>query len=159
MSESREDINMNSKTITKKTVGRPATKKASGTKRPTRIPMSGSRKRMHVDESDKDPNFHYAWLNDQKDLLYRAKRAGYENVLVSEMPQWVTPGVDAAGATGSAISMKVGTDVTAYLMKLPMEYYLADRAEMDALVDAREADMKKELNSGQEGTYGKVDFS
>jgi len=114
---------------------------------------------MHVEEEDQDPNFHYAWINDQVDLIHRAKRAGYENVPVSEIPHWGSPGVDAADSTDSVISMKVGPDVTAYLMKIPMEYYLEDRAEMDRMVDAREADMKKALNSGQEGTYGKVDFS
>ena len=142
----------------KKTRGRPATK-AKRTERPTRVPMSGSRKRMHIDEADQDSNFHYAWINDQKDLIHRAKRAGYENVLVSEMPHWGTPGVDYATSTDSVISINVGGGVTAYMMKQPMEYYLEDRAEMNAIIDAREADMKKDLNSGQNGTYGDVKFS
>ena len=55
--------------------GRPT--KATRTERPKRIPMSGSRKRLHIEDEYKDPNFHYAWINDQKDLLHRAHRAGY----------------------------------------------------------------------------------
>jgi len=130
------------------------------TERPKRIPMSGARKRMHIDEEDKDPNFHYAWINDQTDLLHRAKRASYEHVTVAEMPQWGTASdVDSADPASSIVSMKVNENTTAYLMKLPMEYYLQDRAEMHTLVDAREADMKKSLNSGQNGQYGKVEFS
>jgi hypothetical protein len=151
---------MSNTTTTKKTRGRPATKQATHAKeRPTRIPMSGSRKRMHVDEADLDSNFHYAWINDQKDLIHRAKRAGYEHVTVAELPHWGTPDVDSAGSTSSLVSMKVNADTTSYYMKQPMEYYEEDQAEKDALVDAREADMKKNLNSGNEGTYGKVDFS
>ena len=142
---------------TVKSRGRPA--KAKTTKRPTRIPMSGSRKRMHIAAEDQDPNFHYAWINDQRDLLFRAKRGGYEHVTVEEMPQWGIADVDSANAASSLVSMKVNADTTAYLMKLPMEYYLADRAEMEALVEGRESDMKKELNSGNNGTYGDVKIS
>jgi hypothetical protein len=145
--------------ITKATRGRPAKKVTTRKERPQRIPMSGSRKRMHIEEEDTDPNFHYAWINDAKDLLYRAKRAGYENVTIEEMPQWGVGDVDSADPASSLVSMKINADTTAYLMKLPMEYYLEDRAAMDALVNAREADMKKELNSGQNGTYGNVDIS
>jgi len=136
--------------------GRPP--KVKRTERPTRVPMSGSRKRMHVDEEDQDPDFHYAWINDQKDLVHRAKRAGYENVLVSEIPHWGSPGVDDATSTDSVISMKVGANVTAYLMKQPLEFWKEDRQTMDELVDAREAGMKQDLNSGKDGKYGNVEF-
>ena len=150
---------MSNTTTVKKTRGRPSNKKASVAKRPTRIPMSGARKRMHIDAEDQDPNFHYAWINDQVDLLHRAKRAGFEHVSLAEIPKWGTPDVDSANPASSVVSIKVNEKTTAYLMKQPMEYYLEDRAEMNALVDAREADMKKNLNSGMNGTYGKVDIN
>ena len=148
-----------SNTTTVKTRGRPSTK-VTGAKRPQRIPMSGLRKRMHIDVEDQDPNFHYAWINDQVDLISRAKRAGFEHVTIAEMPQWGTaPDVDSASPASSLVSIKVNATTTAYLMKQPMEYYEEDRAAINALVDAREADMKKSLNSGQNGTYGKVEIS
>ena len=137
--------------------GRSTTKTSASTSRkPKRVPMSGGRKRMHIDDEFKDPNYHYAWINDQRDLIFRAKRAGYENVTISEIPSWGVADVDTGSSTAEVISMKVNADTWAYLMKLPMEYYLEDRAEMDAIVDAREADMKKGLNSGDGGTYGGV---
>lgn len=148
---------MNSTTTVKKTRGRPAKAKGAAS-RPTRIPMSGSRKRMHVD-ADLFPGYHIAWINDQKDLIYRAKRALYENVLTSEIPGWGSSDVDAADSASSLVSMKVDNDTTAYLMKLPMEYWEQDQAEKQKLNEARTADMKKELNSGEDGTYGNVDFS
>ncbi|MBT8449326.1 MAG: hypothetical protein KJO69_06530 [Gammaproteobacteria bacterium] len=147
-----------SNTTTVKKRGRPATK-TTRTERPRRVPMSGQRMRMHIEEEDKDPNYHYGWINDTSGLIQRAKRAGYENVLVSEIPSWGELGVDSANSTSSVISMKVGPDTTAYLMKQPMEYYEEDQAATKAITDSREADMKKELNSRQEGTYGKVEFS
>jgi hypothetical protein len=143
------------KTVTR---GRPA-KAATVAKRPTRIPMSGQRMRMHIEEEDKDPNFHYGWINDKGGLIQRAKRAGYENVLTSEIPTWGTSDVDAADSTSSFISMEVGNETTAYLMKQPMEYYEEDAAETNAITNSREADMKKDLNSGQNGTYGAIEIS
>lgn len=134
-------------------------KPAARAERPIRVPMSGSRKRMHIDEEYQDPNYHYAWINDQMDLIFRAKRAGFEHVAVSEIPSWGIPDVDSADPTASFISMPVGHGISAFYMKQPMEYYLEDRAAMDAVIDGRESDMKKDLNSGANGTYGEVDIT
>ena len=139
--------------------GRPATSDTVSTsKRPKRIPMSGSRMKMQLDEEFLDENFHYAWINDQKGLLYDAKRAGYEHVTTDEIPSWGDRSVDTANATSSNVSMPVGQGVVAYLMKQPMEFHKEDQTEQDAIWQAREADMKKDLNSGTEGRYGKVDI-
>jgi len=137
--------------------GRPSTTETVSTvKRPKRIPMSGSRMKMQLDKDFLDENFHYAWINDQKGLLYDAKRAGYEHVTTDEIPSWGDRSVDTANATGSVVSMPVGQGVVAFLMKQPMEFHVEDRAEMDDLWQAREADMKKDLNSGTGGRYGSV---
>lgn len=150
---------MTSNTNTTKTTaqrGRPSTKRAE---RPTRVPMSGQRLRMHISEEEQDPAFHYAWINDDGDLIFRAKRAGYTHVEREEMPTWGEISVDSANSVDSVISMPVGQGKTAYLMKQPMEFYEEDKAAADRLVDAREADMKKELNSGKDGTYGSVEIT
>ena len=127
-------------------------------RRPTRVPMSGSRKRMHIEDDLLDPDFHYAWITDQKDLVFRAQRAGYEKVLTSEIPSWGVADVDSADSSSSVVCMPVGHGFMGYYMKQPMAFYDEDRAEMDALVDRREGDMKKQLNSGDNGTYGDVKF-
>jgi hypothetical protein len=142
---------------TKPRRGRPP--KVKRTERPTRIPMSGSRKRMHIEVEDKDPNFHYAWINDQKDLIPRAKRAGYEHVSLTEMPSWGAPDVDSSDSTSSMVSMKVNEDTTAYLMKQSIEFYEEDQKSKNDVIDARESGMKQELNSGTDGKYGSVEFS
>lgn len=147
-----------SNTRTTASRGRTSTKSKRAEAHVKRVPMSGSRKRMHIDEEFQDPNYHYAWINDQRDLLFRAKRAGFENVLVSEIPMWGVRDVDSANPTESVISMPVGGGVIAYLMKQPMEFYLEDQAEMNKMVDDREVDMKKELNSKEDGQYGSVEF-
>lgn len=150
---------MTSNTNTTKTTaqrGRPSTQRAD---RPKRVPMSGQRMRMEISAEEKDPNFHYAWINDDKDLIFRAKRAGYEHVHIDELPSWGQVDVDSANSTDSLVSMPVGQGKTAYLMKLPKEYFEEDMKAHADLVDAREADLKKELNSGQNGTYGEVNIS
>lgn len=142
----------------KKTVGRPV--KAKRTERPIRVPMSGGQKRMHIDEEYKDSNYHYAWVNDQKDFIFRSKRAGFVHVETSEIPSWgVTKDVDSAESTANVISMNAGRGVTTYLMKQPMEFYEEDQKTAADEALAREQGMKQQLNSGQDGTYGEVKFS
>ena len=158
MSENNGDKAMSEPNTVKKSRGRP-TNEAKRAERPKRVPMSGQRLRMSIGEEDKDPAFHYAWINDQKDLIFRAKRAGYEHVLMSEIPSWGTPDVDSAGGTASVISMPVGGKVNAFLMKQPMEYYEEDQQAKAQINQDRIADLMKELNSGKEGTYGDVDVS
>ena len=121
--------------------------------------MSGARLRMSIDDEYKDPNFHYAWINDQRSNIFDAKRAGYEHVFVSEIPSWGVRDVDSANPVSDVISMTVNRDGTkAYLMKQPMEFHKEDEEAHDRLWKAREADMKKDLNSGTEGRYGSVEI-
>jgi len=147
---------MGNTTVNSETRGRSA--KTEVRKRTKRIPMSGSRMRMHIEESDKDPNFHYAWINDQNGMIQRAKAAGYEVCSRAEFPAWGEATVDSSDGTSTAVEMDVGAGVTAYLMKQPMEYHEEDQTELAQMADDREADLKKLLDSGN-GTYGKLDIS
>lgn len=150
---------MTSNTNTTKTTARRGRPAANRTERPTRVPMSGQRLRMEISAEEKDPAFHYAWINDDKDLIFRAKRAGYEHVLTEELPSWGQASVDSANSTDSLVSMPVGQGKVAYLMKQPKEFFEEDMKAHHDMVDAREADLKKELNSGKDGTYGEVVIS
>lgn len=146
---------------TTKTSGRSASSSAPtrDTKRPKRVAMSGSRKRMHIAEEYKDPNFHYAWINDQGDLIARAIRAWYEHVEHKEMPDFKNADVDAASGTDSHISMNVGNGTTAYLMKQPIEAHEEDLAIGRKTNSDRLADLKRTTDGTQVGNYGKVDFT
>lgn len=140
-----------------KTVGRGRT--AKGTKaRPTRIPMSGSRKRMHIPDEYKDSAYHYAWITDRNDLVFRAKRAGFEHVRVSEMPQ-LSADIDMGTDTTGPIRMNVGAGDIAFLMKQPMEFYEEDRAELRKINQSKVADIKRGIGGEKEGQYGKIEIS
>ena len=141
---------------TTKPRGRPA--KATRSSHPKRVPLMGGQKRMHIDEEDKDPSFHYAWINDLNDLIRRAKRAGFDHVTVEEMPNWGSISVDSANPAASVISMPVGGGRVAFLMKQPMEFYEEDMQAKADRLKKKESGMIQELNSGKDGGYGKVEF-
>jgi len=127
--------------------------------RPTRVPMSGVNLRMNIPEEYRDPAFHYAWQVDRKDTLYRAKLAGFVHVNTSEMPHLMKRNVDNADNAESFVSMPCGNGETQYLMKQPIEYHNEDLDMKRKFNEERLADIKKELNSGKNGTYGEVDIS
>jgi hypothetical protein len=113
---------------------------------------------MHIPEEYQDPDFHYAWISDQGDLLFRAKRAGYEHVAHAEMPM-LSFDVDASSDGTGFISASGGKGVMQYLMKQPIEFHLEDLEEQRGINRRRIADIKRDLNSGKDGTYGKVEIS
>jgi len=113
---------------------------------------------MHIPDEYKDSAYHYAWITDRNDLVFRAKRAGFEHVPAKDMPQ-LSVDVEASTDGTSNVTMNVGGGDSAYLMKQPIEFYEEDKAEMRKLNDDRIADIKRDLNSGKEGTYGEVDIS
>lgn len=134
--------------------------RADETKRPSkRIPLSGERYRMKLDESRLDPDFFYRWVNDTGSDLRKFKDAGYIHVMSDEGVVYGERSVDTADSTSSVVSMDVGLGVTAYLMKQPMRFHEEDVALHNQQVDESEADLKSRLNSGKDGTYGEVKIS
>ena len=124
--------------------------------KPKRVPM-GRRDVLNVFGAD-DPNFVRRWMNDRDDRLHRALEAGYSFVdSAGATVGDVTP--ETARGSGSIMSKKVGAGVTAYLMKIPKEWYDADQAAKDKNLDDLEAQMKVELMDKSKGRYGRVEFS
>lgn len=127
-------------------------------KRPTRdqkrIPVSGNRNVMTV--MDRDPGYSYRWVNDNSDgRIDRFKLGGWTFV---EKADHTVGDADVNTSTGasSLVTKMVGKDVTAYLMRIPMEFYEEDQAAKHAALLESEEDMKRQLNSGNDGTYGSV---
>ena len=120
--------------------------------RPSRVPAGGHRNILTV--QNKDPNYEYRWVNDDKygQRLQRFRDGGWEivedeNVKVGEKT------VDQGTKLSTANSRYVGGGVTAVLMRIPKEWYDADqKAKWDDL-DAKEASMKQ--GSGV-SDYGKI---
>lgn len=119
-----------------------------------RIPVSGNRDILSVE--GKDPNFVYRWVNDVDGRVDRFKLGGYE--VVEHDVEVGQRTVETSNGTSSVVSKNVGVGRTAYLMRIPKEYYDEDQKVKNKLIDDSEADMKRALNSNQNGTYGKVEF-
>lgn len=121
--------------------------------RPARIPIHGYRNVLDV--TGQEAGWHYCWVNDYNVDKYQD--GGYEFVTHE-----VTVGhakVNSGSQVGAKVSKAVGNGVTAFLMRLPEEYYNEELAALNEKVDASEETMKALLNSGKDGQYGKVSIS
>ena len=122
------------------------------TRNKKRIPVSGNRNVMTV--TDLDPNYSYRWVNDNSDgRIDRFKLGGWEIVERKDSEVGDSTAGTSKGTT-SLISKMVGKDVTAYLMRINMEFYEEDQLAKYAAISESEEDMKRQLNSGENGTYG-----
>jgi len=129
--------------------------KNRGENRPNRVPVSGRRDVMTV--ADKDESYVYRWVNDTENRINLFEQGGYE--LVHGDIEVGTKSVDSSSSTSSVVSKNVGGGVTAYLMRIKREWYEEDRIKAAKTLEDGEADMKRTLNSGKDGTYGKVEIS
>lgn len=131
---------------------------AQQTKKRKRIPVDG-RDRNILTIEGKEPGFHYCIVNDSRRNLQEYQEAGYEFVThpVTIGDEKVTASRDKDGK----VSKIVGTDqqgkpIRAYLMRIKQEWYNEDMEAFNKNVDASEADMKRQLNSEEDGRYGGV---
>lgn len=120
--------------------------------RPARAPINGLRDVLQV--RGKEPGWHYCWVND--DQVARFEAAWYEfvthPVIVGDRR------IDVATQQGNKVSLKVGADLTGYLMRVQDEFYLEDMKAIDAETNKREETLRRNLNSNDNGRYGKVEI-
>ena len=133
--------------------------------KPRRVPVSGIRDIMTV--YGKDPNFKYYWVKDKSDngsRIQRFIRGGYEfarreneegNYVIGE------EAVYASEKNGSIIRLPTGNAEFSYLMRIPLEYHLEDRAAREQrLLDMEEDLMRQAPSDGrstsEDGVYGSV---
>jgi hypothetical protein len=129
-------------------------------RRRVRQDLGSDRNVMYTPEDDND--WHYRWFNDVDqggaNTIAKARRNGW-----ADMPDdWRIPdaiaGEDAI-STGGGVELPVGNDkagnpIKARLLRLPMEYHLADMALKEEGIKAKENDILGLTES--EGYYGEV---
>jgi hypothetical protein len=126
--------------------------KLNTSERPHRVPINGLRDKMSVE--GQEPGWHYCWVNDYNVPKYEG--AGY--VFVTHEVTVGSKHVNVGVPIGEKVSFFVGNGTTAYLMRLQDEYFIEDEAHVQGEVDEREAAMKANLNSKEDGRYGSVRF-
>lgn len=102
-------------------------------RRKTRKPFGVTRDKSQV--SNKRADFHYVWLNDVGNTIGEAIEGGYEHVLKTDPERVVSgdvTGNTAGGSVDSRVSQIVSRDGTvAFLMRIPMDFYVEDQRERD----------------------------
>lgn len=130
--------------------------------RPARISVNQQRDKLNVLGLDPE-NFYYRWVNDSEDRLHIFKNAGYEFVDKKEIKSSGDPTVDSSLGTDSRIRKGVGGGMTAYLMKLPLEFKKEYDAEKEAdLLETERTMHRLQKDTGdpnsQGADFGRVDI-
>lgn len=120
--------------------------------RPQRTPIHGLRDKLSV--KGQEPGFHYVWVNDYNTDSY--EQGGYE--FVTHAVQVGDKHIESSKVSSGRVSMPVGNGITGFLMRIPQEYYEEDQAELQNDISEKESAMKQDLNSGQDGRYGKFEL-
>lgn len=116
--------------------------------RPSRVPVSGPRDVLTV--ADKDPNYHYRWVNDTPGRIDRFLNGGYEYVQkAGEIGQNT---VDRGSKLGSVVTRSVGGILTAVLMRIPREWYDEDQEAKQDEIDRLEDSMRQEATQDRYGS-------
>ena len=117
-------------------------------KRVRRTPVGNLRDILTV--RNQDPNYSYRWIAEDPQRPGRSERLkelGYE--VVTEDMEVGQKAVDRNTKVGSAITRLGGGGITLVLMRIPKEWYDEDQKAKQAKVDALEAAMKADVQSGR----------
>lgn len=106
--------------------------------------------KLHVPEDMKDPNFVYRWVNNRPGRVQQLTRQDDWDVV-----QGADPAANAVslGATSERVADSY-TGQTAVLLRKPKEFYEADKAEEQKLLDARDETMRRGSLNSPEGLSG-----
>lgn len=111
-----------------------------------RVPFGQTEQQLAVPDR---PGFRRYWFNDTPGRIARALRAGYAHVTAGG-------GENVSHIVGSK---KDGGGLIAYLMEIPEEWYLADRAAFQELEDRKLAQIRTGKLEGATVENGYVDTS
>lgn len=120
-------------------------------KRPNRTPLH---ERNILTVRNKNVDKEYRWVNDIDDRLYRFTEAGWEFVTDKGL-EVGDPTVNADKELGSVVVKRSGTREM-YLMCIDKEWYDEDQAAKAEKIKETEQAMYEQLNSSQDGRYGRV---
>lgn len=122
-------------------------------RRNLRTALTGGRNILTV--QGLDPDFHYCWVTDINGKVEHFLEMGYE-FEHSENLEIGDESIENGSGVGTKIAKNVGGGLTAYLLKFPKDEWDEAMASIQSELDQNEREWKTQLNSGQDGTYGKV---
>lgn len=134
---------------------------ASKERRDERVPVSGLRDIMTVD--NKDPSFTYRWVVDSDERgqkIMRYQKGGYSLVSADEVIVG-QPNVYKSEHFGSIVRLPSGNGNYSYLMKIKKEWYDEDQEAKEDNIRSLEESMSRKHTRSDEadddlGQYGSV---
>ena len=124
------------------------------TQRPTkRTPLGVNRQKLVLNDLN-DPLHHYHWINDAGTRISDALNGGYEFVSAETAGQiGVRDAISTNTDLGTGVSQVVerGTGRRAFLMRIPMDLYIADQKAKQIPVDKVDEAIKRGAVQGLEG--------
>ena len=120
-----------------------------------RIPVSGGRKKLTIE--GKDPNYHYCVITDREGNIDKFIRGGYEVCKRSELDSIGLRTVNKTDSVDDVARIPVGLGDDGIVMKIKREWYEEDQAAKQVRNKEQTESMFQNLNSGKDGTYGKVE--
>jgi len=122
--------------------------KATRPQRPVRIPLGTK----NVLTAPKKAGYVRRFVNEDGDRIKQFEAAGY--TIVREDIEVGDPKAGKGSKVGSAVNPSVGAGGRAVLMEIKEDWHKEDqKAKQDEILKG-ERDMKRQLNSGANGTYG-----
>lgn len=105
--------------------------------------------KLHVPESEKDPNFVYRWVNNTPGRVKQLTQMDDYEIVSSE-------GIDRGTSEGTVVKRTVdrGEGDEAVLLRKPRHFYEADKAEEQKLIDARDEALRAGSAPSSEGLSG-----
>lgn len=103
---------------------------------------------------EKDPSYHYRFVNDTGSRIANFQAAGYEFVNDTELSVGDSRVSDSTDM-GSSKRVISNDGTTSYLMRIKKEFYEEDQAAKADLIKEQESAMAQDASQGM---YGKVDF-
>jgi len=130
------------------------TARSTPQKRAVRKPLS-ARGPLNI-TGEKDPNFHYRFVNDVGSRVYNYQQAGYEIVTDGDLTVGDSRVSDASDL-GSPRRVVGDQGTTSVLMRIPKEYFDEDQAKKNAALDEQDQAMKQQATKDLD--YGKLQIS
>jgi hypothetical protein len=130
------------------------TARSTPQKRVVRKPLS-ARGPLNI-TGEKDPNFHYRFINDVGSRVYNYQQAGYEIVTDGDLTVGDSRVSDASDL-GSPRRVVGDQGTTSVLMRIPKEYFDEDQAKKNAALDEQDQAMKQQATKDLD--YGKLQIS
>ena len=130
------------------------TARSTPQKRVVRKPLS-ARGPLNI-TGEKDPNFHYRFVNDVGSRVYNYQQAGYEIVTDGDLTVGDSRVSDASDL-GSPRRVVGDQGTTSVLMCIPKEYFDEDQAKKNAALDEQDQAMKQQATKDLD--YGKLQIS